>query len=148
MILPILIYPDTHLRAVCNKVTKFDDHLRQLAADMIDTMLDADGIGLAACQIGALERVIVLKPYKSERPSVMVNPRIVMKSQTTSISEEGCLSVPKTFLDVERYDWVSVRYFNLKGESKTRRLIGLASRVAQHELEHLNGVMFMDKVFA
>lgn len=144
---PILILPDPRLRAVADPVEEIDAGIRQLARDMLDTMYDAPGIGLAAPQIGELKRIVVMDLSKEDEPKapiVMVNPEILKFSEDTVTSEEGCLSIPELFYDVERPAEVTVRYTDLDGKTVDLDAADRLAICVQHELDHLDGVLYID----
>ena len=148
MIRPILIHPDPRLKKVCTPVADISDELRKLADDMLETMYDAPGIGLAAPQIGVLDRIIVMDCVKEEgeapRPMVMVNPEVIGESDDTNVYEEGCLSIPEQYAEVTRPAEVSVRWIDLKGNEQQEDFAGLWATCVQHEIDHLNGKLFID----
>ncbi len=141
---PILIHPDPRLKKVCAPVDDISDALRTLADDMLETMYDAPGIGLAAPQIGVLDRLIVLDCVKEEgqspRPLVMFNPEVVAFSEETSVYEEGCLSIPEQYAEVTRPSEVEVRWMDRHGNPQQETFDGCV----QHEIDHLNGKLFID----
>jgi peptide deformylase len=145
---PIILHPDPRLKAMCKPVSAVTDDIRKLAADMLDTMYDAPGIGLAAPQIGQLVRVLVMDCVKDEdaapRPLVLVNPEIVWSSAVQSTYEEGCLSIPEHYAEVERPAEVEVRWTTLEGGEASERFGGLWATCVQHEIDHLNGRLFID----
>ena len=145
---PILIHPDPRLKKVCAPVPDLNDDLRRLADDMLETMYDAPGIGLAAPQIGVLERLIVLDCVKEEgatpRPLVMFNPEIISASDETSVYEEGCLSIPDQFAEVTRPAEVEVAWMDKNGKAQRETFDGLWATCVQHEIDHLNGKLFID----
>ncbi|WP_428926689.1 peptide deformylase [Marinibacterium sp. SX1] len=145
---PILIHPDPRLKKVCAPVADITDDLRRLADDMLETMYDAPGIGLAAPQIGVLDRVIVMDCVKDEtlppRPVVMVNPQVVAGSDLLNTYEEGCLSIPEQYADVTRPAEVEVRWMDLDGREQTETFDGLWATCVQHEIDHLDGKLFID----
>ncbi|ODN72386.1 peptide deformylase [Methylobrevis pamukkalensis] len=146
---PLVILPDPLLRKPCDPVAVVDDEVRALADDMLDTMYDAPGIGLAACQIGVMRRVVVLDVAREEdepAPMVLVNPQIVWSSEETSVYQEGCLSIPDFFEDVERPAAVRVTFLDRNGEPREIEADGLLSTCIQHEIDHLNGVLFIDHI--
>jgi peptide deformylase len=143
----ILILPDKRLRKVSEPVKKIDAGIRRLVEDMFETMYDAPGIGLAAVQIGTAKRVITMDLAKKEEPKnpqVFINPEIVWSSDETATYEEGCLSIPETYDDVERPAHVKVSYLDLEGASHEVEANGLLSTCLQHEIDHLNGILFID----
>ncbi len=144
---PILILPDERLRAIAEPIDKIDDGIRQLAQDMLDTMYDAPGIGLAAPQVGELRRIVVMDLSKDDEPKapiVMINPEILSYSDETVTTEEGCLSIPELYYEVERPAEVKVRYTNLEGETVEREAGDRLAICIQHELDHLDGVLYID----
>ncbi|UOM35170.1 peptide deformylase [Acuticoccus sp. I52.16.1] len=145
---PILIIPDPVLRRVAEPVTAVDDRIKSLADDMLETMYAAPGIGLAAPQIGISERLVVLDVATEDdaepAPMVLINPEIVARSEETSVYEEGCLSIPDYTEDVERPARVTVRYLDREGAERTVDADGLLATCLQHEIDHLNGVLFVD----
>ncbi|MBE0454829.1 peptide deformylase [Roseovarius autotrophicus] len=145
---PILIHPDPRLKKVCAPVTEITDELRTLARDMLETMYDAPGIGLAAPQVGALTRLIVLDCVKEEhetpRPIVMVNPEVVTASEEMNVYEEGCLSIPEQYAEVTRPAEVEVRWTGIDGAEHREGFGGLWATCVQHEIDHLNGKLFID----
>ena len=148
-ILPILIAPHPTLKAKAKKVAEVDDALRTLLDDMLDTMYDAPGIGLAANQIGSLQRVLVMDcggrdEGEEPRPIKLVNPEIVAVSEELSSYEEGCLSIPEQFADVERPAVVRVKYLDETGKKQEREFDGLEATCVQHEIDHLDGILFVD----
>jgi peptide deformylase len=143
----ILILPDKRLRKVSEPVKKMDAGIHKLIEDMFDTMYDAPGIGLAAVQIGTMKRVVTLDLAKKEEPKnpqVFINPEIVWSSDERSTYEEGCLSIPETYSEVERPAQVKVRYLDLEGTQREVDAEGLLSTCLQHEVDHINGVLFID----
>jgi peptide deformylase len=145
---PILIHPDPRLKKVCDPVADLSDELRTLADDMLETMYDAPGIGLAAPQIGKMHRLIVLDCVKEEgetpRPLIMFNPEIIASSDDTNVYEEGCLSIPEQYAEVTRPADVSVRWMDMNGNEQTEDFGGLWATCVQHEIDHLNGKLFID----
>ena len=145
---PILIHPDPRLKKVCPSVSDITDELRQLADDMLETMYDAPGIGLAAPQVGVLGRLIVLDCVKEEgepaRPIAMFNPEVIASSDETSTYEEGCLSIPEQYADVTRPKVVDVRWLDRDGREQVETFDGLWATCVQHEIDHLNGKLFID----
>ena len=145
---PILIHPDPRLKKVCDPVADLSDELRTLADDMLETMYDAPGIGLAAPQIGKMHRLIVLDCVKEEgetpRPLIMFNPEIIASSDDTNVYEEGCLSIPDQYAEVTRPADVSVRWLDLNVNEQTEDFGGLWATCVQHEIDHLNGKLFID----
>ena len=148
MIRPILIHPDPRLKKVCEPVPEITPELRVLAEDMLQTMYDAPGIGLAAPQIGVTKRVIVMDCVKEgmgdPRPMVLFNPEITWSSEDLSTYEEGCLSIPDQFAEVKRPASVQVRWTDLDGKAQEDQFEGLWATCVQHEIDHLNGKLFID----
>jgi peptide deformylase len=143
----ILILPDKRLRKVSEPVKKIDAGIRKLVDDMLETMYDAPGIGLAAIQIGTTKRVVTMDLAKKEEPKnpqVFINPEIVWSSDEKAVYEEGCLSIPEIYSDVERPAQVKVKYLDLEGELHEIEANGLLSTCLQHEVDHLNGILFID----
>lgn len=144
---PILILPDPRLRAIADPIEKIDEGIRQLAKDMLETMYDAPGIGLAAPQIGEMKRMVVMDLAKEEEPAdplVMINPEILAISDETVTTEEGCLSIPELYYEVERPAEVTVRYTDLEGQTVEREAKERFAICVQHELDHLDGVLYID----
>src|SRR3712207_6579345 len=144
---PIISIPDPRLRSVSEPVREITEEIRTLARDMLETMYDAPGVGLAAIQIGVPKRVITIDVSKSEeerRPLVLLNPEITWASEEQRLNEEGCLSIPEYYAEVERPDRVRFRYMNLDGETVEQEADGLLATCVQHEIDHLNGVLFID----
>jgi peptide deformylase len=148
--LPIRIYGDPVLRGRARPVVSFDDDLRALAAEMVDAMHEGDGIGLAAPQIGRPVRLIVVDAGaagdEGGEARVLVNPEITDRSPETCVYEEGCLSIPEVRADVERPESITVRYRTLSGEAAEVRAGDLFARVLQHEIDHLDGRLFVDRI--
>lgn len=145
---PILIHPDPRLKTIADPVAGIDDDIRRLADDMLQTMYDAPGIGLAAPQVGVLQRVLVMDCVKEEdappRPMVLVNPEITWSSEDMNVYEEGCLSIPEQYAEVERPAEVKVRWTGLDGKDEEEQFDGLWATCVQHEIDHLNGKLFID----
>lgn len=148
MIRPILIHPDPRLKKVVDPVADITDDLRRTADDMLATMYDAPGIGLAGPQIGLMARLIVLDCEKDEaappRPLIMFNPEIVAASDERSVYEEGCLSIPEQYAEVERPAEVTVTWMDRDGNPQEETFDGLWSTCVQHEIDHLDGKLFID----
>tara|TARA_B110000211_G_scaffold227952_1_gene283467 strand:- start:467 stop:988 length:522 start_codon:yes stop_codon:yes gene_type:complete len=142
----ILTEPDPFLRQISYKVNKVDDEIRKLMKDMLDTMYEAPGIGLAAIQIGVPKRIIVIDLSKEEekKPLYFVNPEIIVKSKNNSTYEEGCLSVPGQFAEIDRPNECHVRYLDYNGQKKDLKAEGLLATCIQHEMDHLEGILFID----
>ncbi len=143
-VLDILRYPDTRLHTVAEPVAVVDDRIRQLASDMAQTMYEAPGIGLAATQVDVHLRVIVIDVSEARDDlKVFVNPEILATSGESKVYEEGCLSVPGIYDEVERPDQVTVRALDLQGKSFTVEADGVLAVCLQHEIDHLNGKVFV-----
>jgi peptide deformylase len=143
----IIKLPDPRLRLVSKLVKDIDDELRGLVADMFETMYAAPGIGLAAIQVGIPQRVVTLDLAKKEEPrnpKVVINPEILWTSEERNTYEEGCLSIPELYEEVERPAQVKVRYTDLEGKPHEVEANGLLATCLQHEIDHLNGVLFID----
>ena len=143
----ILIEPDPILRKKCEPLEQVNNEVRRLMEDMLETMYDAPGIGLAAVQIGILKRLVVIDITKDEKkkdPLFLINPVIIKKSDKTSIYEEGCLSLPGQYAEIERPAECFLKYVDLNGKEKELKAEGLLSTCIQHEVDHLNGVLFID----
>jgi peptide deformylase len=137
------------LRLASAPVALVDDGVRKLAEDMLETMYDAPGIGLAAVQVGELNRLVTIDVSRDENvkePRVFVNPEILWKSEELSVYEEGCLSIPDYYEEVERPARIRVRYTNLAGEPEEIEADGLLATCLQHEIDHLDGVLFIDHI--
>ena len=151
-LLPIVEVPDPRLRQISSPVEKVDDELRALIADMFETMYDAPGIGLAAIQVGVPKRVLVIdlqEPLEEggepvRDPRVFINPEIVEQSDQEVPYTEGCLSVPDQYADVDRPDRIRARWLDEQGESHEEVIEGLLATCLQHEMDHLEGVLFID----
>lgn len=148
-VLPILIAPDPRLKRKSEPVAAVDDAVRTLIADMKETMDDADGLGLAAPQVGVASRVIVVDPdAKKDRnarnPWALINPEIIWASDEDNTYEEGCLSVPKQYAEVVRPKAVKIRYLDEAGQEQEILADDLLATVVQHEIDHLDGILFVD----
>jgi len=144
---PLIILPDTKLRLVSKPIEAVTEEVRRLADDMLETMYDAPGVGLAAIQVGVSVRMVTMDVSKSEtepQPMVLINPEVLDSSDETSVYEEGCLSIPEYYEEVERPARVRFRYTNLQGETIVQEADGLMATCVQHEIDHLNGVLFID----
>ena len=142
----ILTEPDPFLRQISKKVENVNDELRKLMDDMLETMYAAPGIGLAAIQVGVPKRVIVMdiSKDKEKKPLYFVNPKIIVRSKNNSTYEEGCLSVPGQFAEVDRPDQCHVNYLDYNGKKKELKAEGLLATCIQHEMDHLEGILFID----
>ena len=147
-ILPIVRVPDPLLKKISKPVNKVDDKLRSFMDDMLETMYDAPGIGLAAPQVGVMSRMFVMDCVKEEgdapQPMVIINPDVLWLSEDLSTYEEGCLSIPEQFGDVERPASIEMQWLGLDGQTHQQRFNGLWATCVQHELDHLNGKLFID----
>jgi peptide deformylase len=157
---PLLIIPDKHLRTTSEPVAKITAETRKLVDDMFETMYDAPGIGLAAIQIGVPQRVVTMDLGKRKNadstedtddedvkePRVFINPEIVWSSDEMSTYEEGCLSIPDIHEDVDRPARVKVKFLDLDGKAHEEEADGLYATCIQHEIDHLNGVLFIDHI--
>jgi peptide deformylase len=145
----ILILPDKTLRLVSKPVAKVDSATRKLIDDMFETMYAAPGIGLAAIQIGEPRRIVTLdlaKKDETKAPQVFINPELTWESDARNTHEEGCLSIPEYYEEVERPAEVRVRYLDTEGRSQEIEAKGLLATCLQHEIDHLNGVLFIDHI--
>jgi len=150
MIRTILIHPDPRLKKVCPPVAAITEDIRDLARDMLETMYDAPGVGLAAPQIGVMLRIITMDctkdPDAAPQPMVLVNPVILSSSEETSTYEEGCLSIPDQYAEVDRPATVRVRWTGLDGAEHQQEFDGLWATCVQHEIDHLDGKLFIDHI--
>ena len=143
----ILIEPDPILRRKCEPINQVNNEIQKLMNDMLKTMYEAPGIGLAAIQIGILKRIVVIDISRDEdkkNPLFMVNPEITYRSNKTSIYEEGCLSLPGQFAEIERPAECQLKYIDYDGRPKELKANGLLSTCIQHEIDHLDGILFID----
>ena len=143
----ILTEPDSFLRQKSINVETVDDDIRTLMDDMLETMYSAPGIGLAAIQVGVPKRVIVIdlsKDGEKKNPQYFVNPKIITNSDTEASYEEGCLSVPGQFAEISRPDKCKVKFLNYNGEESTLEAEGLLATCIQHEMDHVEGILFID----
>jgi peptide deformylase len=146
---PLIFLPDPMLKAPSRKLERVDAALRRLAHDMLETMYDAPGIGLAAVQIGEPVRMLVIdlaKDPEPKAPRFFINPEVVWSSDERNVYEEGCLSIPDYYADVERPASVKVRHIDLEGKEHEISAEGLLATCLQHEIDHLNGVLFIDHI--
>ncbi len=149
MILPVKIYGNEILRKKAEKITDFNEELEKLAKNMAETMYKAPGIGLAAPQVGVSKRLFVADistQEKKDKLYILVNPEIIEFSEDKDKMEEGCLSIPNVYENVIRPIGIKIKAQNLKGEDFTLTVEGLLARCFQHELDHLNGILFVDRV--
>ncbi len=147
MIRPILLHPDPRLKKLCDPVAQVTGDLVKLARDMLDTMYDAPGIGLAAPQVGVTKRLIVMDCQKTPtpaRPLILFNPEVLWQSEEFSTYEEGCLSIPEHYAEVQRAEAVTVRWLDEAGSAQQETFSGLWATCVQHEIDHLNGKLFID----
>lgn len=143
----IVIEPDPILRKKSETLEKVDDELRTLLDDMLETMYTAPGIGLAAVQVGVLKRLIVIdvsKDKDKKNPLFLINPEIISKSKKTSIYEEGCLSLPGHFAEIERPAECQIKFIDYDGKEKELKANGILATCIQHEIDHLDGILFID----
>jgi len=148
MKLPILIHPDPRLKKTAAEIEDSSDRLRTLGADLLETMYVAPGIGLAGPQVAVLERIIALDCTDSDkedpRPLVMLNPRVVSSSEDLNVYDEGCLSIPDQYAEVTRPAEVDVEWMDLDGKAHRETFAGLWATCVQHEIDHLEGKLFID----
>ena len=146
---PLIILPDPILRQVSKPIETIDSEVKKLADDMLETMYDAPGIGLAAIQIGVARRMLVLdvsKEGEDKKPLVFINPEVVVSSDARSVYEEGCLSIPDYYAEVERPAGITVKHLDRDGKEQVTEADGLLATCLQHEIDHLNGVLFIDHI--
>jgi len=144
---PILQLPDKRLRLISEPVAAIDGEVKKLVADMFETMYEAPGVGLAAVQVGVPKRVVTIDATRGEekkQPFAMINPEILWASDEKSVLEEGCLSIPEYIDEVERPAKIKARFLDLDGRTIEVEADGLFARVLQHEIDHINGVLFID----
>ena len=154
MIREIIKYPNPILRRKSGEVGEITDRIKKLAQEMKETMIANQGIGLAAPQVGEMERIIVVQPSLrrtpeeiiTREPQVFINPKILKKSREAVTEEEGCLSFPSLFLKIKRVKEVEIEARDENGEKISLRVTGLPARVFQHEIDHLNGILFIDRI--
>jgi len=147
MLRKILTEPDPILRKKCEPLEKVDIDTKKLMDDMLETMYAAPGIGLAAVQVGILKRLVVIDISKGEeekKPIFLINPQIINQSKKTSVYEEGCLSLPGQFAEIERPAECTIKYIDYNGKEKDLKADGLLATCIQHEVDHLNGILFID----
>jgi peptide deformylase len=146
-VLPIITIPDPVLRKKAAPIERVDRALLQLGQDMLAAMYDAPGIGLAAPQVGILRRLIVMDPSRDEEPKhplIMANPVILERGSEMRIHDEGCLSIPDVTAEIERPAMTRVSFIDMEGKAQEKTLEGIWSTLVQHEIDHLNGVLFID----
>ena len=144
---PIIVLPDKRLRLVSEAVAKIDGEVKKLVADMFETMYAAPGVGLAAIQLGVPKRVVTIDATRGDekkQPVTLINPEILWFSEEKSVIEEGCLSIPDFTDEVERPAKIKARFLDLDGGTIEAEAEGLFARVLQHEIDHINGVLFID----
>tara|TARA_B100000965_G_scaffold176920_1_gene147581 strand:+ start:51 stop:572 length:522 start_codon:yes stop_codon:yes gene_type:complete len=147
MLRKILTEPDPILRKKCDPIEQVDSETKKLMDDMLETMYAAPGIGLAAIQVGILKRLVVIDISKGEeekKPIFLINPKIIHRSKKTSVYEEGCLSLPGQFAEIERPAECTLKYIDYDGKEKELKADGLLATCIQHEVDHLNGILFID----
>ncbi len=150
-LMPIIVAPDPRLKRKSKPVAKVEERVRRLMADMLETMYESNGIGLSAPQVGVLERVIVVdcaRDGEKPQPIKLANPEVVWESDETVMCSEGCLSLPEQYADVERPVAVRVRYLDEQNEIRELEAKGLLATCIQHEIDHLDGVLFVDHISA
>ncbi len=153
-LLPVIVAPDPRLKMISKPVAEVTDEIRELVADMFETMYDAPGIGLAAIQVGVQKRLLVLdvvgKGQEGEDPEPMaiINPEITWVSDDDNVYEEGCLSIPSHYADVVRPAEIKLSYLDLDGETQELSADGLLATCIQHEMDHLDGLLFVDHISA
>ena len=148
-LLPIITAPDPRLKLVASRVDAVDDGVRRLMDDMLETMYEAPGVGLAAPQVGVSKRVIVADVARSgeaPQPMLMANPEIIEASPERVMFEEGCLSLPEHFADVKRHERIRIRYLDRENEIREQDVEGFLATCVQHEIDHLDGVLFVDHI--
>ena len=148
-LLPIITAPDPRLKTVASRIDAVDDYIRRLMDDMLETMYAAPGVGLAAPQVGVSKRVIVADVARSgepPQPMQMANPEIIQASSERSVFEEGCLSLPEHFAEVKRPERVRVRYLDRENEIREQDMDGFLATCIQHEMDHLDGILFVDHI--
>lgn len=147
--LPILVAPDPRLKQRAEPVENVDEEIRTLMDDMLETMYDAHGIGLAAPQVGVLKRVIVVDCARGDdepQPMALANPEVIWESEESQVYEEGCLSLPEHYAEVKRPTSVKVRYLDRENEIREIEVDGLMAICIQHEIDHLEGTLFVDRI--
>jgi peptide deformylase len=150
----IVFLPDPVLRRKAHKITKFDNDLQVLIDDMVDTLRDAPGVGLAAPQVGVSQRLVVIEYAENEEDEdedapkklyVLVNPEITQTSQETVLGIEGCLSIPGLVGEVDRHEAITVKALNRRGQPVKHKVSGWLARIFQHEIDHLDGIVYTDR---
>jgi peptide deformylase len=148
-LLPILTAPDPRLKVMSKPVTKVDDSIRRLMDDMLATMYASEGLGLAAPQVGVPKRVIVMdlaRQGEKPNPIMLANPEVIWRSEEEMVCEEGCLSVPDQYSEVSRPKAVRIRYLDYQNEIREMDAEGYLATCLQHEIDHLNGILFIDRL--
>lgn len=149
---PILIHPDPRLKKLAEPIASVTPEIEALADDMLATMYDAPGVGLAGPQVGVLKRIFVMDanrdPDAERQPMVLINPEVTWASEEANTHDEGCLSIPEQYAEVTRPAQVKMRWLGLDGKTHEQEFDGLWATCAQHELDHLNGVLFIDHLSA
>ncbi len=146
-LLTVRKFKDKILKKRAKKVRKINEETIKLTYDMAETMKLGQGIGLAANQVGVLKRIIIVEAdFKSQQVLALINPKVVKKSREKTIDKEGCLSFPGIYLDIKRSNAVKVKAKNIKGEKVVVEAEGILARVLQHEIDHLNGVLFYQRL--
>ena len=148
-ILPVIIAPDSRLKVICPSIDVVDDDVRRLMDDMVETMYRVPGIGLAAPQVGVHKRVIVIDATGKEKisaPMRLANPELICSSDELSTYEEGCLSLPEHYAEVTRPNQVRIRYLDYDGEIQETEAEGVLATCIQHEMDHLDGILFVDHI--
>jgi len=140
----IVKYPDPVLRKKCEEVKEITEEIKNLSWDIVETLEKNEGVGLAAPQVGELKRIIVVQT--ENQPRVLINPKIIKKSKEIEIIEEGCLSFPGLFLKIKRAKEVEFEALNENGEKICLKAEGLPARIFQHEIDHLDGILFIDRI--
>jgi len=143
-LLEIKKYPDSVLRGKSEEIKEITPEIMSLGFDMVETMVASQGLGLAAPQVGELKRLIVIEG--EEKPQILINPKILNSGSKTEILEEGCLSFPELFLKIKRPKEIEVEFRNLQGEKIKVKATGMLARVIQHEIDHLDGILILDKI--
>lgn len=146
---PLILLPDPLLRQVSKPIERIDDDLKRFSQDMLETMYDAPGIGLAAIQVGEPIRMLVIDIAKEDaprEPHIFINPQILGSGDDVNIHEEGCLSIPDYYAEVERPAEITVRYQGIDGKTHEMKADGLMATCLQHEIDHLDGVLFIDHI--
>ena len=149
--MPVITAPDPRLKRKSKPVAKVDERVRKLMTDMLETMYDSNGIGLSAPQVGVLERVIVIdcaREGEKPQPMKLANPEVVWESEENVVYSEGCLSLPEQYADVERPAAIRLRYLDEQSEIRELEAKGLLATCIQHEIDHLDGVLFVDHISA